>query len=53
LNSETGSSELSLIFVSENGVFKVSSKLERENGEWKVKKLELKDKNTGANNVYN
>ncbi len=52
-NSETGSSELSLIFVSENGTFNVSSKLEKENGEWKVKKLELKDKNTGANNVYN
>jgi hypothetical protein len=50
---ETGSSELSLVFVSENGVFNVSSKLEKENGEWKVKKLELKNKNTGANTVYN
>uniref|UniRef100_UPI00404A6DAC hypothetical protein n=1 Tax=Flavobacterium sp. TaxID=239 RepID=UPI00404A6DAC len=52
-NSETGSSELSLVFVSENGTFNVSSKLEKENGEWKVKKLDLKDKNTGANTVYN
>ena len=52
-NSETGSSELSLVFVSENGTFNVSSKLEKENVEWKVKKLELKDKNTGANTVYN
>jgi len=51
-NSETGSSELSLVFVSENGIFNVFSKLEKENGEWKVKKLELKDKNTGANIVY-
>jgi|TARA_B110001469_G_scaffold127822_1_gene150877 hypothetical protein len=51
-NSETGSSELSLVFVSENGVFNVSSELEKENGEWKVKELELKDKNTGANKVY-
>lgn len=49
-NSEPGSSELSLIFVSKNGVFDVSSKLEKKNGEWKVKKLELKNKNTGANN---
>ncbi|QTE21805.1 hypothetical protein [Polaribacter cellanae] len=52
-NSETGSSELSLVFVSENGVFNVYSKLEKENGEWKVNELELKDKNTGANTVYN
>jgi hypothetical protein len=52
-SSETGTSELSLVFVSDNGVFNVSSKLEKENGEWKVKKLELKDKNTGANTVYN
>ncbi|MBG7611881.1 hypothetical protein IU405_06440 [Polaribacter sp. BAL334] len=44
---ETVSSELSLIFVSENGVFNLSSKLKKENGEWKVEKLELKDKNTG------
>ncbi|WP_445711022.1 hypothetical protein [Flavobacterium sp.] len=51
LGSETGSSELSLVFVSENGVFNVSSNLEKENGEWKVKKLELKDKNTGANTI--
>ena len=51
-NSETGSSELSLVFVSDNGVFNVSSKLEKENGKWVVKKLELHDKNTGANNVY-
>lgn len=51
-NSETGSSDLSLVFVSENGIFNVSSKLEKENGEWKVKELELKDKNTGANTVY-
>ena len=43
-NSETGTSELSLIFVSDKGVFNVSSKLEKENGEWNVKKLELKDK---------
>ena len=51
-SAETGSSELSLVFVSEKGVFNVSSKLEKENGEWKVIKLELKNKNTGANNVY-
>ncbi|GAL02059.1 hypothetical protein JCM19314_1590 [Nonlabens ulvanivorans] len=46
-------SELSLVFASEKGVFNVSSKLEKENGEWKVKKLELNNKNTGANTVYN
>ena len=52
-NSETGNSELSMTFVSENGVFNLSSKLEKENGEWNVINLELKNKNTGANTVYN
>ncbi|MEM5564638.1 hypothetical protein WNY78_05965 [Psychroserpens sp. AS72] len=49
-NSETGNSDLSLVFVAENGVFNISTKLEKENGEWEVKKYELKNKNTGANN---
>jgi len=52
-NSKIGSSELSLVFVSENGVFNVYSKLEKENGEWKVKELVLKDKNTGTNTIHN
>ncbi len=51
-SSESGSSELSLIFVSENGIFNVFSKLEKKNGVWKVKKLEIRNKNTGANTVY-
>ena len=50
-NSENGSSELSLIFVSEKGVFNISASLEKKNGEWKVIKYELINKNTGANNV--
>ncbi len=47
--AETGNSKISMTIVSEKGVFYITSKLEKENGEWKVKELELKNKNTGAN----
>ncbi len=51
--AETGNSDISMIFVSEKGVFHISSTLEKENGEWKVTELKLRNINTGANNVYN
>ena len=40
-NAETESSEISLVFVSENGVFDLNSKLEKVNGIWMVKNVEL------------
>ena len=51
-DSETGNSEISMTFVSEKGVFDINSKLEKENSEWKVKELELTNKDTGANTRY-
>nr|WP_315147985.1 hypothetical protein [uncultured Flavobacterium sp.] len=51
-DSETGTSEISMSFVSEKGIFYINSKLEKENSEWKVKELELTNKDTGANTRY-
>lgn len=50
-NSETGSSELSLVFVAENGVFNIFSRLKKDNREWKVIDFELTDISNGSNIV--
>jgi hypothetical protein len=52
-NSKTGNSEISMIFVSEKGIFDVYSKLVKKNSEWKVKELELTNKNNGTICYYN